>query len=220
VVVEGLDEGIQLEEAKEAVRKLKSGKAPGEDTITAELLKGVNEKCLVALWWLFKGCYESEEIPEEWARGLVVPIPKTADGSSLDGRKIENYRGISLMSIVGKVFISVLNARLKAWVEKSKVIVEEQAGFREGHAAVDQVYVLAETIQRQKKRKKPYYLAFLDIKRAYDVVWRDGLWDRLWQCGMRGKMWRVVQKVYEKTVSCVVVEDQKTEWKQSGVGVR
>ena len=215
VVAEGLDEEIQLEEVKIAIKRLKSGKAPGEDSITAELLKGANERCIEALWKVFKRCYEEEELPEEWARGLVVPIPKTTDG-----RKIENYRGISLMSIVGKVFVSVLNARLKTWMEKHRVVVEEQAGFREGHAAVDQVYVLSEIIQRQKKRKKPYYLAFLDIKRAYDVVWRDGLWDRLWSCGVKGRLWRVVQKLYEKTVSCVVVEDQKTEWKRSDVGVR
>ena len=214
-VVQGLDEGIQREEVEEAVKNMKSGKAPGEDKITAELLKGVNEECIAALWYLFKRCYETEEIPEEWARGLVVPIPKTTDGS-----KIENYRGISLMSIVGKVFISVLNTRIKRWMESNKVIVEEQAGFREGHAAVDQVFVLWEVMQRQKRRKKPYYLAFLDIKRAYDVVWREGLWDRLWTSGVRGRMWRMIQQVYKRTVSCVVVEDQKTEWKASEVGVR
>ena len=117
---------------EEAVGKMKSGKAPGEDRITAELLKGVNGKCITALWLMFKRCYETEEIPEEWARGLVVPIPKTADG------KIENYRGISLMGIVGKIFITVLNTRLKKWMERNKVIVEEQAGFREGHAKAEE----------------------------------------------------------------------------------
>jgi len=74
------------------------------------------------MWWMFKRCYEDEEIPEEWARGLVVPIPKTTDG-----RKIENYRGISLMSLVGKVFITVLNTRLKGWMEENKVIAEEHS---------------------------------------------------------------------------------------------
>ena len=194
---------------------MKSGKAPGEDSITAELMKGAPEECVKAMWWMFKRCYELEEIPEDWARGLVVPIPKSGDC-----RKIENYRGISLMSLVGKVFVTVLNARVKSWMERKKVVVEEQAGFREGYAAVDQVYVLAEMVQRQKLRKKPWYLAFLDIKRAYDVVWREGLWERLWQCGIRGKMWRVIQRLYQKTTSCVVVDDQKTEWKRSEVGVR
>ena len=52
-----------------------------------------------------------------------------------------------------------------------KVVVEEQAGFR-GYPPVDQLYVLPEIIQRQKRRKKAWYCALLDIKRAYDVVWR------------------------------------------------
>ena len=213
--VEELDEEIRLEEVQYVVKKMKSGKAPGEDGITAELLKGVNMECVRALWQMCKECFETEDVPEEWARGLVVPIPKAGDS-----RRIENYRGISLMSLVGKVFVAVLNARMKAWMEKKKVVVEEQAGFREGHAAVEQVYVLAEVVQRQKRRKKPWYLAFLDIKRAYDVVWREGLWERLWQCGMRGRMWRVIQRLYQKTVSCVVVDGEKTEWKRSEVGVR
>jgi hypothetical protein len=165
--VQGLDEEIQWSEVKAVIKRLRSGKAPGEDGITAELLKGVNEECIKALWRVCAVCWEREEIPEEWARGLIVPIPKNAEV-----RKIENYRGITLLSIVGKAFVAVLNERLRKWMEKGNVVVEEQAGFRAGYSPVDQVYVLSEIIQRQKKRKKPYYCAFLDIKRAYDVVWR------------------------------------------------
>ena len=63
MVVQELDESIQRTEVEEAVGKMKSGKAPGEDRITAELLKGVNSKCITALWLMFKRCYETEEIP-------------------------------------------------------------------------------------------------------------------------------------------------------------
>ena len=213
--VEELDEEIQWFEVERAVKQLKIGKAPGEDEVIAELLKGANEECIRALWQVFARCFEQEEIPEEWARGLIVPIPKNAEV-----RKVENYRGITLLSIVGKTYVAVLNDRLKRWMEDSKVVVEEQAGFREGYSPVDQVYVLSEIIQRQKRRKKAWYCAFLDIKRAYDVVWRDALWVRLWMCGVRGKMWRVIRKLYAKTESCVLVENQRTEWSRCDVGVR
>ena len=213
--VQGLDEEIQWSEVKMVIKRLRSGKAPGEDGITAELLKGVNEECIRALWRVCAMCFEREEVPEEWARGMIVPIPKNAEV-----RKIENYRGITLLSIVGKAFVAVLNERMRRWMEKVDVVVEEQAGFRAGYSPVDQVYVLSEIIQRQKKRKKAYYCAFLDIKRAYDVVWREALWERLWQSGIRGKLWRMVQKLYAKTESCVLVEDQKTEWSKGQAGVR
>ena len=213
--VQELDQEIRWLEVERAVKQLKSGKAPGEDGVIAELLKGASVECIRALGQVFARCFEQEEIPEEWARGLIVPIPKNAEV-----RKVENYRGITLLSIVGKVYVAVLNDRLKRWMESSKVVVEEQAGFREGYSPVDQVYVLSEIIQRQKRKKKPWYCAFLDIKRAYDVVWREALWERLWICGVRGKMWRVIRKLYAKTESCVLVEDQRTEWSRCDVGVR
>ena len=98
---------------RRAIRRLKSGKAPGVDGITAELLKGVNEEFIQALWQVFAKCFEREEIPEEWARGVIVPIPKNQEV-----KKIENYRGITLLSIVGKAFVSILNERLTRWMEK------------------------------------------------------------------------------------------------------
>ena len=94
------------------------------DGITAELLKGVNEECIRALAQVFATCFEREEIPEEWARGLIVPIPKNQEV-----KKIENYRGITLLSIVGKAFVAILNERLTRWMEKRSVVAEEQAGF-------------------------------------------------------------------------------------------
>ena len=68
--------------------------------------------------------------------------------------------------------------------------------------------------------KKKWVCAFLDIKRAYDVVWRSAMWKAMWECGVRGKMWRVIQKIYEGVESCVEVNGTKSEWKGSTVGVR
>jgi hypothetical protein len=56
------------------------------------------------------------------------------------------------------------------------------------------------------------YAAFIDVKKAYDTVWRQGLWKRLWDEGVRGKMWRVVKSMYSTVQSAVLIGDEKTEW--------
>ena len=89
------------------------------------------------------------------------------------------------MSIVGKVFISVLNTRIKRWMESNKVIAEEQAGFREGHAAVDQVFVLWEVMQEEET------VAFLGYQTGLQCsVERRIVGPTMDKC-VRGKMWRI-----------------------------
>ena len=62
--------------------------------------------------------------------------------------------------------------------------------------------------------------AFIDVKKAYDTVWRDGLWKRLWDEGVRGKLWRVVQSMYRVVQSAVLVGEEQTEWFDLSTGVR
>ena len=100
----------------------------------------------------------------------------------------------TLLSTVGKAFMTILNSRLAKWLDSRSILVNEQAGFREGYSTVNQVFILNELICRQKRRKR--VCAFLDIKRAYDVVWRDAMWKALWDVGVRGRMWRMLQGVY------------------------
>ena len=61
---------------------------------------------------------------------------------------------------------------------------------------------------------------FIDVRKAYDRVWRDGLWKALWQKGVRGRMWRVLRDYYKKVQSLVRLEGGNTEWFDVSVGVR
>ena len=85
------------------------------------------------------------------------------------------------------------------------LIVEEQGGFREGRGCIDQIYTLNEIVQSRREKKKPTYIAFMDFTKAYDIVWRDGLFQQLHNVGIRGRMWRVVRDTYRKARSCVMM---------------
>ena len=211
-----LDYPITLEEVKKAVKGLKNGKAVGIDGIFNEVWKFGGDSVVQYLWKLYDQVFESEYFPVEWARGLIFPLFKGGpEDFKFDPAK---YRGIALLSIVGKTYTSVLNARLSDYCEHKDIIVDEQAGFRRARSTVDQLFILKEVIVH--RRPKPTYCAFIDIAKAYDKVWRDGLWYKLWKAGIRGKLWRILRNIYQKVESSVLLGDTRTDFFEIEVGVR
>jgi hypothetical protein len=103
--------------------------------------------------------------PERWCMGLIYPIESNLD----------NYRPITLLSVVSKLFEILLNTRLMGWAEKNRVLCDEQGGFRTKRGCADQLFILKEVWSSRYERKHATYSAFLDVKSAYDRVWRTGL---------------------------------------------
>lgn len=163
---------------------------------------------------MFSIFWDLETLPRDWnRRGIISAIFK--DG---DKRDPLNYRGITLLSVVGKTFTSILNERIMLWTEEKGVLEDEQGGFRKGRGCVEQIFILKEVLNLRKGKKT--YCCFIDIKKAYDRVWRGGLWKRLWDSGVRGRIWRVLRNLYEDVQSCCKVGAGRTDWFDVDVGVR
>ena len=98
-----------------------------------------------------------------------------------DDKNPDNYRGMSLLSVVSKVFTAILNKRLYTWAEHEQKISKEQAGFRKGYSAVDHIFTLTSVITKKlnSKRGGKVYVAFVDYKKAFDTVNREALWNVL-----------------------------------------
>lgn len=120
------------------------------------------------------------------------------------------YRGITLLSILGKIYTAIIKERLTKWCEMKEIIVEEQGGFRRERSTVDQIFILLEIIMC--RRPEPTYCCFIDIQKAYDKVWRAAIWEKLDKYGIRGKMWRVIKNIYERVESCVLVGNDQTDY--------
>ena len=75
--------------------------------------------------------------------------------------------------------------------EARGILHEGQAGFRVNRSCMDNVFTLNELVQGRLRENKHTYAFFLDVQKAYDTVWRDGLWLKLWDLGVKGRMWRV-----------------------------
>jgi len=182
----------------------------------------VNEFLIFGGFWmtasltkLFNSAWTQSKIPAEWSRGIVVPIHKGGPRESTS-----NYRGITVLSNVGKLFAAVLERRLSSWCEAKGVFGQAQAGFRRHRSTVDHIFVLAEVIKRRKQQRRPTYVGFLDIKRAYDNVWREGLWRKMRELGIASKFIQVTKSLYDRVLSCVRVNEQYSEWFEVGVGLR
>jgi len=100
------------------------------------------------------------------------------------------------------------------------VLSDEQAAFRAGRSTVDHILSVSELARARRKRRKKTHCAFLDIKKAYDMLDRDALWKTLLNAGLRGKMWRILRNLYDIVESAVLVGHQRTEWFQVEAGVR
>ena len=97
---------------------------------------------------------------------------------------------------------------------------ENQSGFRKGYATIDHVFTLKTIIDIYLTRKKRLYCAFVDFKKAFDTIWRVGLWSKLINLGLSGKILTVIQNIYINAKSCVTCNNNKSDSFMSHNGVR
>lgn len=195
-----LDREISLSEVKEAIHKLKSGKAFGIDNISAEFLKAAETYISPFLVKLFNEIFNSGVFPDAWSKSIIIPLFKKGDANNP-----ENYRGISLLSVISKVFTYILNKRLTSWAEEEHKICEEQAGFRKNYATTDHIFTLISMIRKcvYKSNNGKLYVAFIDFLKAFDSVDRECLWFVLKNVCLSTKMIRMLQGIYSSVQSCV-----------------
>ena len=201
-------------ELKKALKNLKNNKSTGPDNILNEQIKTSFPKMKGIYLKLFNIILETGCFPEPWAVGMIVPIFKNK-GSKNDPN---NYRGITLLSCMSKYFNSVLNNRLKAVAEKILSLI--QAGFRPGFSTMDHAFTLLCIFALYERLQKNLFVAFIDYQKAFDTVWRAGLWLKLINEGVTGKFLNVIKDMYAKSKSCVLLNNKKSENFGSFAGVR
>uniref|UniRef100_A0A8C6Q6A0 Reverse transcriptase domain-containing protein n=1 Tax=Nothobranchius furzeri TaxID=105023 RepID=A0A8C6Q6A0_NOTFU len=162
---------------------------------------------------LFNIAWSSGAVPVEWQTGVVVPIFKKGDL-----RVCSNYRGITLLSLPGKVYSKVLERRVRSIVESQ--IEEEQCGFRPGRGTVDQLYTLARVMEGAWEFVQPIHMCFVDLEKAYDRVPRGTLWGTLQEYGVGGFLLRAIQSLYQRSVSLVRIAGSKSDLFPVRVGLR
>ena len=200
---------------KKALKSANKGKACGFDNIPTEVL--MNDASVIFLHTLFNICFNTGTIPTIWGKCIINPIPKS---STTDPRDPLSYRGISLASSVYKIYCSILNNRVNDWSETHCKIVDEQNGFRKSRSTTEQIATLVNIIETRKKQKKSTVCAFIDFRKAYDLINREKLWDKLLELGIRGKMFTAIKSLYSSVSASVRINAFNTEWFDIKCGLR
>ena len=205
--LDSLNKEITYEEVENAVYRAKLRKATGFDGIPAEVLR--NESCINLLYRIISYCFKNGEVPSEWTKGIINPIPKP---DAKDARDPLNYRGISLLSVPYKIYADILNQRLMDWLEQNKVLVDEQNGFRKKRSCLEHIYSLYTIINNRKLTRKSTYVGFIDFRKAFDTVQRDFLWFKLMKIGINGRILDAIQSLYVNVQSTVKVNEMFSPW--------
>ena len=110
-----------------------------------------------------------------------------------------NYRGITLSSCLGKLFCHVINNRISSELERRNFLNPEQTGFRKYHRTSDHLYVLKTIIDKYvlgSKNSSKIFACFIDLKKAFDTVWHDGLFLKLQKAGICVKVYNIIKSMY------------------------
>ena len=146
--------------------KLRNCKSPGEDNILNEYIKNSLPKLSGLYCKLFNKILNSSNFPEAWTTGLIVPIYKNKG----DRSDCNNYRGITLLSCLGKLFTSILNERLKQYCIVDNIIDENQAGYREKYSTTFHIFSLKLLIDLFFSKNRNPFCACIAYKKAFDLI--------------------------------------------------
>ena len=153
--------------------RLEIQKSAGVDGIQLELLKYSDSA--VPISQVYVTWSGNKRVPADWKNGIIIPLPKKGDLSDCG-----NWRGITLLSVPGKVFSRVLLNRMQDAVDR--LLRQQQASFTRGRSCIDEI------IEKVTEGRRPVIVNFIDFRKAFDSIHRPVLWKILQQYGLPTKI--------------------------------
>ena len=211
-----LNSVITLEEIEKCILDMPCGKAPGPDGLCIELFK-CNINYFAPLFLeLFNKVLKTGIFPDSWCEAIICPLYK--GGTKTDQN---NYRGISLLNVMGKCFTKICNNRLVQWATINEKYNEAQAGYRKGYSTMDQIFTLQALVQKYLSKKGGrFYIFYVDMSKAFDRISHSCLFYRLITEGIHGRFLYVLMNMYEKLKSSVQVDCGFTSYFDCKTGTR
>ena len=167
------------------VKFLKRDKASGPDNIHNEVLRlGTTISLFHHLAWLFTSSIQIGYIPTAWKLSTLRMLLKPDKPPSLT----TSYRPISLMSSIMKLFERVIEQRLPSYLEDIGFINKYQSGFRQNKSTDDHLFRLSQSVMESLNRGEHVVAAFLDVEKAFDNVWHNGLRYKIFMLDLPAKM--------------------------------
>jgi hypothetical protein len=158
--------------------------AHGKDRLRYNMFKHLSEKTLSILLLFINKIWFLQEIPKDWKHSIIIPIHKTGKNPS----DPLSYRPISLTSNLNKIMEKMVNNRLQWYLEKHKLYNPNQSGFRKNRNTMEQCIRLENDIQKSFVNKYITVGVFIDFQKAFDMLWKHGLLQKMVSLNIYGNM--------------------------------
>jgi hypothetical protein len=201
-----INDPFSLAELQRAMASAKNT-TPGQDGITMKMLKVLDYMSLNKLLDIYNDIWSSGELPPSWKHSIVVPIPKPGKDPDQAG----SYRPISLTSVMCKLFERIVTSRLTWFIEVNKLFDMHQSGFRTGRCTSDNIARLYNDAQYQINNQGITKAILLDISKAFDMVWHDGLLYKLHKLGVDGSMFAFIKSFLSNRTFQVMLQDSLSD---------
>ena len=204
---------VNSKEIKSAINKLKAKKSVGNDGISAFQLKKCTSKvCVDTFVWLFNLIFNTGYIPEKMNISIIKPILKDKDG---DREDFSNIRPIAISNTIAQVFERVILDKISDKLKTNK----NQFGFKSKSSCTLALFAIKETILNYVEGGSPCHLVALDAEKAYDHLWREGLFYKL--IGkIDNHMWLILKKYYDSSLVAVTLKGITSEVFKVTTGVK
>ena len=203
------------DEVGKFLKKMKVRKAPGYDGIQAEHIKYGGQSCLLALTKIYNSITYTEHVPMQFKIGIMLPIPKGDKDKYIQ----DNNRGITLLSSIAKLYESAYVGRLRKWVRENKLIDDLQGAAQEKCSSLHSNWLVRETISHFRERGSSVYVALLDVAKAFDSVWHNGLFHVMYKMGIDRKFWRILMNSFQGFKCCVSIGDTLSDFFETTIGL-
>lgn len=195
-----------LQEVFEAIKQIAMGKAPGNDAIPPEVFKYGGQKLAEKLHALFVAIWKTGMVPQDFKDASILHLYKNKGLRNV----CDNHRGISLLSIAGKILARlILNRVLKHVVDE--IYPESQCGFRALRGTIDMIFSLRQVSEKVREKNQELYMVFIDLTKAFDTVNRATLWKILKKLGIPDNMLKVITSFHEGMKASVVSNGDSSE---------
>ena len=201
-------------EVTSVLKSLPLGKAAGPDGINNRILKELADCIAEPLCNLFNQSLSTGHVPDTWKRSHITPIPKQGDSSL-----VSNYRPISLLSTVDKVFERLVFKYLYNHLMDNNILTPFQSGFIPGDSTTNQLTYLYDTFCEALDSGKEVRVVFCDISKAFDRVWHNGLLCKLKAAGITGTALNWFKDYLKNRKQRVVLPGVMSNWVTVKAGV-
>lgn len=178
-----LNEKFKMSELEKALKRCKNT-SPGKDQLCYEMFKHMSADSKNVILKLFNRVWGTGVVPKAWKHSVTIPVLKPGKPKN----DPLSYRPIALTSNMGKLMERMIANRLNWFLEKNKILNVNQSGFRKKRSTLDQLIRLSDDILKALANKQYVLGVFLDIEKAYDMIWKKGLLFKVHQMGIGGSM--------------------------------